>query len=89
MMPEKYWGFDLPAQEPLGNGMLVTILPVSFQTLNAEMAKPILQHLHDHNKYPFSQNLGDLEAAVNDAELIAVNVVNVGWVERSDTHRFY
>jgi len=58
IIPEKTWGFDLPAEEPFGNGMLVSILiedeidlksilPVSFEALNAEMAKPILQYLHD------------------------------------------
>jgi hypothetical protein len=63
MIPEKTWGFDLPAQEPLGNGMLVSILiedeidlksilPVSVEVLNAEMAKPILQHLHDQLNKP-------------------------------------
>jgi hypothetical protein len=58
IIPEKHWKFDLPAGEPLGKGMLVSILiedeidlksilPVSFEALNAEMTKPILQHLHD------------------------------------------
>ncbi len=60
-IPEKHWGFDLPAQEPLGEGSLLTILveegidlkailPVPFEEINAEMAKPILQHLHDQLK---------------------------------------
>ncbi len=58
IMPENNWGFDFPAEEPFGNGMLVSILiedeidlksilPVSFQALSAGMAKPILQHLND------------------------------------------
>ncbi|MCK5523394.1 MAG: DUF4384 domain-containing protein [Thiomargarita sp.] len=58
IIPEKHWGFDLPAQEPFGEGSLLTILveddidlksilPVPFAEMNAEMVKPILQHLHD------------------------------------------
>jgi hypothetical protein len=61
IIPENNWGFDLYAQEPIGKGMLLTILiendidlkpilPVHFQTLNGNMAKPILQHLHDRLK---------------------------------------
>lgn len=61
IIPEKHWSFYLPAQEPIGKGSLLTILiedeidlksilPVSFEALNAEMAKPILQHLHDQLK---------------------------------------
>jgi hypothetical protein len=67
IIPEKTWGFDLPAQEPLGNGMLVSILiedeidlksilPVSFEALNAKMAKPILKHLHDQLNKPVMLN---------------------------------
>lgn len=58
IIPENTWGFDLHVKEPLGNGILLTILiedeidlksilPVSFQELKAEMAKVMLQHLHD------------------------------------------
>jgi hypothetical protein len=58
IIPENIWGFDLPAEEPIGKGMLVSILiedeidlksilPVSVEALNGEMTKPILQHLHD------------------------------------------
>jgi len=67
IIPEKTWGFDLPAQEPLGNGILVSILiddeidlksilPVSVEALNAEMAKPMLQHLHDQLNKPVMLN---------------------------------
>lgn len=46
IIPEKHWSFDLPAGEPIGKGMLVSILiedeidlksilPVSFEALNS------------------------------------------------------
>jgi hypothetical protein len=66
-IPETNWKFDLPAQEPMGKGSLLTILiedeidlksilPVSFEALNAKMAKPILKHLHDQLNKPVMLN---------------------------------
>jgi len=66
-IPETNWKFDLPALEPMGKGSLLTILiedeidlkpilPVSFEALNAEMAKFILKHLHDQLNKPVMLN---------------------------------
>ena len=67
IIPEKSWGFDLPAGEPIGKGSLLTILIedeiefreiffTPFEAINPESAKTTLANLHNKLKKPIMLN---------------------------------
>lgn len=69
IIPENTWGFDLHVKEPVGKGMLLTILiedeidlksilplPAPFQEIYAKKAKPMLQDLDNQLNQPVMFN---------------------------------